>query len=168
MWDGRTNSCTTTPTHRATWPCWSTLRMRACVIWSPRSPPFRQPDPALTDQTPGSSVMVASRPERAISSERRCRGPRHLKYPKHPSQPRQRVVQRVVRTFRRTSGSVDVAASSPLLHVALDVTLDTNLDTEIAGWLSFARQKLDEIVTLRRGLTEGHGAIANTLHINTE
>ena len=62
---------------------------------------------------------------------------------------------------------MDVAASCSLLHVPLDVTLDTDLDTEIAGWLSFARQKLDEIVTLRRGLTEGHGAIANTLHINT-
>ncbi|WP_263399615.1 hypothetical protein [Saccharopolyspora pogona] len=48
------------------------------------------------------------------------------------------------------SGSVDVAASCSLLHVPLDVTLETDLDPEIAGWLSFARQKLDEIVTLRR------------------
>nr|WP_202798942.1 5-methyltetrahydropteroyltriglutamate--homocysteine S-methyltransferase [Saccharopolyspora spinosa] len=64
------------------------------------------------------------------------------------------------------SGSVDVAASCSLLHVPLDVTLETDLDPEIAGWLSFARQKLDEIVTLRRGLTEGRAAISNVVHLN--
>ncbi|GAA3430847.1 5-methyltetrahydropteroyltriglutamate--homocysteine S-methyltransferase [Kutzneria kofuensis] len=69
-------------------------------------------------------------------------------------------------TLLGLAGSVDVAASCSLLHVPLDVTLDTDLDPEIAGWLSFARQKLDEIVTLRRGLTEGRNAISNTLHVN--
>ena len=69
-------------------------------------------------------------------------------------------------TLLGLAGSVDVAASCSLLHVPLDVTLDTELDPEIAGWLSFARQKLDEIVTLRRGLTEGRAAISATLHVN--
>ncbi|WP_275293585.1 5-methyltetrahydropteroyltriglutamate--homocysteine S-methyltransferase [Amycolatopsis sp. La24] len=69
-------------------------------------------------------------------------------------------------TLLGLAGSVDVAASCSLLHVPLDVTLETGLDPEIAGWLSFARQKLDEIVALRRGLTEGRAAIGNVLHIN--
>ncbi|ASR36680.1 5-methyltetrahydropteroyltriglutamate--homocysteine S-methyltransferase [Prauserella marina] len=69
-------------------------------------------------------------------------------------------------TLLGLAGSVDVSASCSLLHVPLDVTLETDLDPEVAGWLSFARQKLDEIVTLRRGLTEGRGAIGNVLHIN--
>jgi 5-methyltetrahydropteroyltriglutamate--homocysteine methyltransferase len=37
----------------------------------------------------------------------------------------------------------------------------------LAGWFSFARQKLDEIVTLTRGLTHGRDAIAGDLHVNT-
>ncbi|MEV0675359.1 5-methyltetrahydropteroyltriglutamate--homocysteine S-methyltransferase [Actinosynnema sp. NPDC050436] len=69
-------------------------------------------------------------------------------------------------TLLGLAGSVDVAASCSLLHVPLDVTLDTDLAPETAGWLSFARQKLDEIVTLRRGLTEGRAAIGNALHVN--
>ncbi|WP_394619006.1 5-methyltetrahydropteroyltriglutamate--homocysteine S-methyltransferase [Lentzea sp. JNUCC 0626] len=69
-------------------------------------------------------------------------------------------------TLLGLAGSVDVAASCSLLHVPYDVTLESDLDTEIAGWLSFARQKLEEIVTLRRGLTEGHAAISNVLHVN--
>ncbi|MFC3997274.1 5-methyltetrahydropteroyltriglutamate--homocysteine S-methyltransferase [Nocardiopsis sediminis] len=69
-------------------------------------------------------------------------------------------------TLLGLAGSVDVSASCSLLHVPLDVTLETGLDPEIAGWLSFARQKLDEIVTLRRGLTEGRTAISDILHTN--
>ncbi|WP_043716722.1 5-methyltetrahydropteroyltriglutamate--homocysteine S-methyltransferase [Kutzneria sp. 744] len=69
-------------------------------------------------------------------------------------------------TLLGLAGSVDVAASSSLLHVPHDVTLETDLDPEIAGWLSFARQKVQEIVTLRRGLTEGRAAIGTLLHVN--
>ncbi|RSN44914.1 5-methyltetrahydropteroyltriglutamate--homocysteine S-methyltransferase [Amycolatopsis sp. WAC 04197] len=69
-------------------------------------------------------------------------------------------------TLLGLAGTVDVAPSCSLLHVPLDVTLETDLDPEIAGWLSFARQKLEEIVTLRRGLTEDRSTIANALHVN--
>lgn len=69
-------------------------------------------------------------------------------------------------TLRGLAGSEDVAASCSLLHVPLDVTLDTGLDAEMVGWLSFARQKLDEIVTLRRSLTEDRTEIAGTLDVN--
>ncbi|HEX7305822.1 5-methyltetrahydropteroyltriglutamate--homocysteine S-methyltransferase [Lentzea sp.] len=69
-------------------------------------------------------------------------------------------------TLLGLAGTVDVAASCSLLHVPLDVTLEAGLDSEIAGWLAFARQKLDEIVTLRRGLTAGRSAIATVVHVN--
>ncbi|MCR6487767.1 5-methyltetrahydropteroyltriglutamate--homocysteine S-methyltransferase [Amycolatopsis sp. OK19-0408] len=71
-------------------------------------------------------------------------------------------------TLLGLAGSVDVAASCSLLHVPYDVTLETGLDPEIAGWLSFARQKLGEIVTLRRGLTEDRSAIEDFLRTNAE
>ncbi|MFJ1758788.1 5-methyltetrahydropteroyltriglutamate--homocysteine S-methyltransferase [Amycolatopsis sp. NPDC088138] len=71
-------------------------------------------------------------------------------------------------TLLGLAGSVDVAASCSLLHVPLDVTLETDLDPEIAGWLSFARQKLEEIVTLRRGLTGDRSAIEDALRVNAE
>ena len=69
-------------------------------------------------------------------------------------------------TLLGLAAAVDVSASCSLLHVPLDLTLERDLDPEVAGWLSFARQKLEEIVTLRRGLTEGRAAISDTLHVN--
>ncbi|MEW1550354.1 5-methyltetrahydropteroyltriglutamate--homocysteine S-methyltransferase [Streptomyces tsukubensis] len=61
---------------------------------------------------------------------------------------------------------VDVAASCSLLHVPLDAAAETDVDPEILGWLSFARQKTDEIVTLARGLGRGTPAIAGELAAN--
>jgi len=52
-----------------------------------------------------------------------------------------------------------VAPSCSLLHVPLDLDLETRLDPEVKSWLAFARQKLGEVVTLRRGLAEGWGAV---------
>ncbi len=51
----------------------------------------------------------------------------------------------------RAGRPVDVSASCSLLHVPLDVRLERDLDPQLAGWFSFARQKLDEIVTLAQG-----------------
>ena len=62
--------------------------------------------------------------------------------------------------------SVDVSASCSLLHVPLDVTLERDLDAAFTGWFSFARQKLDEIVTLRKGLAEGRDAITGEIQVN--
>jgi len=62
--------------------------------------------------------------------------------------------------------TVDVSASCSLLHVPLDVGLERGLDPQLAGWFSFARQKLDEIVTLTTGLTAGRAAIAGELTVN--
>lgn len=43
-----------------------------------------------------------------------------------------------------------IAPNCSLLHVPLDVELETELDAELKSWLAFARQKLDEVVSLAR------------------
>ncbi|WP_342372664.1 5-methyltetrahydropteroyltriglutamate--homocysteine S-methyltransferase [Propioniciclava soli] len=47
---------------------------------------------------------------------------------------------------------VQIAPSCSLLHVPVDVTRDTGLDAELATWLSFAVQRLDEVSVLTRAL----------------
>jgi len=41
-----------------------------------------------------------------------------------------------------------ISASCSLLHVPVDLEAETDLDDELKSWLAFARQKLDEIVTV--------------------
>nr|WP_289072682.1 5-methyltetrahydropteroyltriglutamate--homocysteine S-methyltransferase [uncultured Halomonas sp.] len=43
-----------------------------------------------------------------------------------------------------------LAPSCSLLHVPVDLRQETELDAELLNWLAFARQKLDEVVTLAR------------------
>ena len=64
------------------------------------------------------------------------------------------------------AGQVDVAASCSLLHVPIDVTLERDLNPTVINWLAFARQKLDEITTLAKGLTLGRHSIVTELNIN--
>ncbi len=47
-----------------------------------------------------------------------------------------------------------VAPSCSLLHVPVDLTQETDLDAELYSWLSFAVQKLDEVVILKRALSD--------------
>ncbi len=61
---------------------------------------------------------------------------------------------------------VVVAPSCSLLHVPLDLSLERTLDPQIARWLAFARQKVDETVTLARGLCAGADAIRSELAAN--
>ncbi len=61
------------------------------------------------------------------------------------------------------AGDVAPATSCSLLHVPYDVDAETNLDPEVRSWLAFARQKLGEVVTLRRALTEGREAVTTEL-----
>jgi len=51
-----------------------------------------------------------------------------------------------------------VAPSCSLLHVPLDLDAESQLDAELKGWLAFAKQKLEEVVTLARALREGRQA----------
>lgn len=61
---------------------------------------------------------------------------------------------------------VDVAASCSLLHVPLDAAAERDIDPQILRWLSFARQKTAEIVTLAKGLSRGTDAITAELAAN--
>ncbi|WP_051710649.1 5-methyltetrahydropteroyltriglutamate--homocysteine S-methyltransferase [Andreprevotia chitinilytica] len=56
-----------------------------------------------------------------------------------------------------------VSASSSLLHTPVDLAQEDQLDAELKGWLAFAKQKLDEIVVLKRALNEGRAAVATQL-----
>ena len=56
-----------------------------------------------------------------------------------------------------------VAPSSSLAHVPIDLAQEENLDPEVKGWLAFATQKLDEVVTLAKGLDEGEAAVSMQL-----
>ncbi len=59
-----------------------------------------------------------------------------------------------------------VATSCSLIHVPIDVRRESSLDPEIAPWLSFAVQKLDEVVVLARGVRDGRDGIADDLAAN--
>lgn len=61
-----------------------------------------------------------------------------------------------------------VSTSCSLIHVPLDLTDEPNLDPEIAQWLAFATQKVDEVVALTQGLNEGSSAIEGKLAANRE
>ncbi len=59
-----------------------------------------------------------------------------------------------------------IGPSCSLLHVPLDVDEETDLDPEVRTWLAFARQKLDEVVIIARGIAEGRSAIADAIAAN--
>ncbi|MEU9410723.1 5-methyltetrahydropteroyltriglutamate--homocysteine S-methyltransferase [Streptomyces sp. NPDC048281] len=61
---------------------------------------------------------------------------------------------------------VDVAASCSLLHVPLDAAAERDIEPQILRWLSFARQKTAEVVTLAKGLAQGTDTIAAELAAN--
>ncbi|WP_277810786.1 5-methyltetrahydropteroyltriglutamate--homocysteine S-methyltransferase [Chromohalobacter canadensis] len=57
-----------------------------------------------------------------------------------------------------------ISASCSLLHVPVDLEAETDLDAELKSWLAFARQKLDEIVTLSH-LLDGRAAPEDTARL---
>ncbi|SDD06216.1 5-methyltetrahydropteroyltriglutamate--homocysteine S-methyltransferase [Auraticoccus monumenti] len=69
----------------------------------------------------------------------------------------------VLAGLRPLVGSLDVATSCSLLHLPLDLTTETSIDPEVASWLAFARQKLDEVVVLATGAEHGPEAVAGPL-----
>ncbi|MEO8398146.1 MAG: 5-methyltetrahydropteroyltriglutamate--homocysteine S-methyltransferase, partial [Chloroflexota bacterium] len=55
---------------------------------------------------------------------------------------------------------LQIAASCSLMFSPHDLALETELDAELRSWLAFARQKLDELVLLKRALDEGLEAVS--------
>ena len=59
--------------------------------------------------------------------------------------------------------AVVVAPSCSLLHTPIDLDRETDLDPEVRGWLSFATQKVAELVIVARALNEGRGSVRAAL-----
>ncbi|HEV7341897.1 MAG TPA: 5-methyltetrahydropteroyltriglutamate--homocysteine S-methyltransferase [Sphingopyxis sp.] len=62
--------------------------------------------------------------------------------------------------FKELAGKRDLilAPSCSLLHLPVDLALETALDPEIAQWLAFAIQKIEELAALAKALNEGEDA----------
>ncbi|GAB6899090.1 5-methyltetrahydropteroyltriglutamate--homocysteine S-methyltransferase [Kineosporia succinea] len=71
-------------------------------------------------------------------------------------------------TLHALADEIVVAPSCSLLHVPLDVSLETGLDHDVRRWFAFARQKIDEVATLARGITAGTATIEAELRDNDE
>ena len=56
-----------------------------------------------------------------------------------------------------------IGPSCSLLHCPIDLELEDTLDEELKGWMSFARQKLEEIAMLTRAVNEGREAVAKVI-----
>lgn len=65
----------------------------------------------------------------------------------------------------KSLGAARIAASTStsLLHVPHDVADESKLDERLVSWLAFADQKVEQVVTLARGLAEGRDAIQTEL-----
>ncbi len=61
-----------------------------------------------------------------------------------------------------------LAPSCSLLHVPVSVKNETTLDREVAPWLAFAQEKLEELTTLATALSEGPDSVAQALSQNME
>lgn len=48
-----------------------------------------------------------------------------------------------------------IAPSCSLLHSPIDLAHETRMDAQLKSWMAFAKQKLDEIVTIAKGLNGG-------------
>ena len=73
------------------------------------------------------------------------------------------LVQAAARRFG--ADRVQVAPSCSLLHTPFDLDLEQKVDSEIRSWMAFAKQKLDEIVLLAKGIGDGE-AIKTELDAN--
>lgn len=74
------------------------------------------------------------------------------------------LLTRLAPVHTRLQDRLWLAPSCSLLHVPLDATLETRLPPFLHKNLSYARQKLDELNLLARGLAEGWDAIALELN----
>ncbi len=60
-----------------------------------------------------------------------------------------------------------IAPSCSLLHVPVDLNNERNLDPEIAPWLAFALQKLNELRLIEKALNTGRASISEELDGNS-
>jgi 5-methyltetrahydropteroyltriglutamate--homocysteine methyltransferase len=73
-----------------------------------------------------------------------------------------------LRHFTELADDVVVSTSCSLLHTPVDLDAEPELDDELRSWMAFAKQKVNEVAVLARGLGEGAGAIESELADNVE
>jgi len=61
-----------------------------------------------------------------------------------------------------------IAPSCSLQHVPVDLDREEKLDSELKSWLSFAKQKLDELNTLNIALNRGEEAVREKLQLSRD
>ena len=61
-----------------------------------------------------------------------------------------------------------ISPSGSLMHIPQDVNLETDLDEEVKSWLSFARQKLEEVRIIAAVINEGDTALQSELEKNRQ
>jgi 5-methyltetrahydropteroyltriglutamate--homocysteine methyltransferase len=67
---------------------------------------------------------------------------------------------------RKLGDRLWIAPSCSLLHVPVDLASERNLDGEVASWLAFALEKLDELEMLGIALNQGREAVKAVLGAN--
>lgn len=72
----------------------------------------------------------------------------------------------LLKRLRGLCAQLVVTNSCSLQHVPLDSDDEPTLDPEVRSWLSFAEQKVGEVVTLTKAMNEGNDAIADALSSN--
>lgn len=75
-------------------------------------------------------------------------------------------LERLEPVHARLGDRLWLAPSCSLLHCPLSLADETRLDHEIKGWLAFAREKLDELAVLKRGLNEGRKSVAYEIAVS--
>ncbi|MDP1558759.1 MAG: 5-methyltetrahydropteroyltriglutamate--homocysteine S-methyltransferase [Nitrosomonas sp.] len=65
--------------------------------------------------------------------------------------------------YSRLQDRLWLAPSCSLLHVPVDLNSEQQLDRDIQSWLAFAVQKLDELDTLAKALSQGRDAVTEEL-----
>jgi 5-methyltetrahydropteroyltriglutamate--homocysteine methyltransferase len=73
------------------------------------------------------------------------------------------VLDRLEPILAKRRGQIMLAPSCSLLHVPIDLAAEKELDPELKTWLAFAVQKIDELATLGKALSEGRSAVKDAL-----
>jgi 5-methyltetrahydropteroyltriglutamate--homocysteine methyltransferase len=71
-------------------------------------------------------------------------------------------------SIRGAADELVVSTSCSLLHTPIDLDTEPDLDRELRAWMAFAKQKVDEVATLARGLSKGADAVAGELGASRE
>ncbi|MDE2423415.1 MAG: 5-methyltetrahydropteroyltriglutamate--homocysteine S-methyltransferase [Betaproteobacteria bacterium] len=69
---------------------------------------------------------------------------------------------------QRLGSRLWIAPSCSLLHVPVDINKETLMDKEVFNWLSFANQKIEELMLIAKALNNGRDSVRDSLKLNKE